>query len=334
MGFRMRLSAAAFRSSFRLRLLLSFCVFPPMLACRTVAREEAELQSQTDATDGGKAKVFRNHKLPMEELSGLDLLKFDAEGRPEFLGVGDHDFVVSRFKLKDGFTSMENTLVDLRTLFNQATSQWEGVATDGAGRVFLLEESPSFLYVVDENLSGVLAKIKLELAGVPGIQGDANNNSLGEGLTLLRNGHIIVLKEKDPPALIEFGPKNDQPIGVSAETLLSRDQPMPVLAGTSSFHALKIWTFTDKARNLMTDFSEIAVGPESNIYLLSDESKRIGRLESKLRVTEDKVAIKRYWDLPSSIESPEGLSFVGQTALVGSDKKGGGPNVFVLEPLP
>ena len=100
-----------------------------------------------------------------------------------------------------------------------ATSQFEGVAADGAGRVFILEESPGHVYVFDAALTKVEARITLRVRpddpafATLAEAWAAHPNSRGEGIVLLDRGHLLILKEKDPRRLIEFGPDGDQPVG-------------------------------------------------------------------------------------------------------------------------
>src|SRR4029079_4251463 len=51
-------------------------------------------------------------------------------------------------------------------------------------------------------------------------------NSRGEGLLLLRRGHVLIAKERDTACLIEFGPPGDRPIGVTADTVLAPAAPV------------------------------------------------------------------------------------------------------------
>jgi uncharacterized protein YjiK len=214
-------------------------------------------------------------------------------------------------------------------------SQWEGVATDSKGRFFILEESPGAVYVIDSARKHLTQTITLDYKQEGLRAGGFEENSLGEGIALLQKGHILILKEKSPAMLIEFGPEGDDPIGVSPETLIAKREAFQLSDGeTIKYKPLKWWRFTDKSKSFMQDLSELAVGPEGVLYALSDESNRLARLESRLPVKEDKVNIKEYWDLPKAMEHPEALTFVGGAPVIGVDTKDGKENLFIFRPLP
>jgi len=199
--------------------------------------------------------------------------------------------------------------------------------------VIVLQESPPRLFVLDAGLSQVEKSVKLDVADLPSelLGGD---NSLGEGLVLMRNGHVLVVKEKNPTVLIEFGPSGEQPVGVSAETLLGAGEEMLLQGGGNArLKPLKWWTLGDSSIGLLKDVSELAVGPNGVLYVLSDESRRFARLEARLKADEKKFALKQVWELPAVVENPEGLVFLGNVPVVGSDRKTDSKNLFVLDPV-
>ena len=81
-------------------------------------------------------------------------------------------------------------------------------------QVFVLQEGADRVLVFDERLTAVNREITLS---VPRDQPDlgpewyGDDNARGEGLLLLRNGHILVGKQRKEPRLIEFGPPDDAP---------------------------------------------------------------------------------------------------------------------------
>jgi hypothetical protein len=72
--------------------------------------------------------------------------------------------------------------------------------------------------------------------------------------------------------------------------------------------ALTDWRLDESARDAMEDLSDAAVGPDGRVYLLSDKSCRIGRVEEHLRPGERSVRLDAVWDLPGEIDKPEGLA--------------------------
>ena len=46
-------------------------------------------------------------------------------------------------------------------------------------------------------------------------------------MILMKKGHVLVLKEKQPSMLIEFGPEGDAPMGYGPDTFLQRVKSSP-----------------------------------------------------------------------------------------------------------
>jgi hypothetical protein len=70
------------------------------------------------------------------------------------------------------------------------------------------------------------------------------------------------------------------------------------------------------------------------MYLLSDESRSIARLESHLRPEASGVAAVEVWLLPQTIVQPEGLVIQeDMVPLVAIDRQDTGENLFRLQSL-
>ena len=241
-------------------------------------------------------------------------------------------------------------------------SQWEAVATDSAGTVCMLDEARSEISCLDRGLVRKRARFSLQVSGMGDLDRDweRHSNSRGEGVILLRNGHILVLKEKRPAMLIEFGPEGDASMGYGPESFLREgeafsfsrpsrrtDKPgtspasaAPPAGSVATLRALKAWAFSDRLNELAKDASEIALGPDGRLYLLSQESAVIVRLERNLRPTDKKVTADgdAYWRLPAGMPGrgrAEGLVIDGEMhPWIGIDiKQRGKPNLFRMSPL-
>ncbi len=314
-----------------MRPALAALLILSLSACRTPSGDStAALAGANDAaTDNGKAEIVTMLRADVDELSGFDG-QVDASGKIRIAAIGDAGFKIAFAEFEADFVNKKERTVNVKSLLSGAgnASQWEGVASDASGKIFVLEESPGTIFVFDADAKTLLQKIKLDFGG------EFEVNSLGEGLVLLKDGHILVLKEKKPAMLVEFGPAGSEAVGVSSDNIIEKNEPFALVPGDKiKYKPLKSWDFTAKAEELMADFSELAVGPGGVLYLLSDESGRIGRLESKLRTDEKKVNVKAFWDLPKKIEHPEALIFIGTTPVVGIDTKSKDDNVFILAPL-
>jgi sugar lactone lactonase YvrE len=89
----------------------------------------------------------------------------------------------------------------------------------------------------------------------------------------------------------------------------------------------------DKAlRRACADFSDLEVGPDGHLYVLSDKSDSIARLSDLLPGTADVTALAT-WRLGDLHGKPEGLAFTPNgRALVVLDTKQARENMVLLEP--
>jgi hypothetical protein len=288
-------------------------------------------------------------RLELDELSAL-CHRSSAERGDEILAVGDSSFQIVRGdagSLQDRGASpdLRDALAG-RTDETEDKSQWEGVAVDGAGTVFVLQEhagddKPSHVFVIADDLGSVSATIALHVGA-----GDAgwkkrwreDPNARGEGLVLLRDGHILVIKQKEPKRLIEFGPPAHSANGVGTERYLAPDEPFALDAGTDlEYHALESWGLEQGDHDRLDSLNDVAVA-DGELYVLSRSSRRIARLRTPLAPEADAAEVEHTWEVPRKIDCPEGLVFVnGTTPIVADDQVPKGKprdNVFRLEPLP
>jgi uncharacterized protein YjiK len=148
-------------------------------------------------------------------------------------------------------------------------------------------------------------------------------SSRGEGLVLLRGGRLLVAKEKKPRALVEFGPIGTSPRGLSSRDFLAVDEPWPTPAGDVTYHALAVWKLRDAAKKALRDISDVAVGRDGALWLLSDKSAAVARLDLTDGLPRGGGAISsldRVYGLPSGTRKPEGFAMVDdETLLVAMD---------------
>ena len=129
-------------------------------------------------------------------------------------------------------------------------------------------------------------------------------------------------------------------MGYGPETFLQPGEAFPLPGPDQqdlALAALKTWEFSDRLRELATDASEITLGPDGHVYLLSQQSLVLVRLEKVLEPDEDKVNVDNdaWWTLPKGIGKAEGLVIDGESRpWIGIDiKQKGRPNLFRLSPL-
>jgi uncharacterized protein YjiK len=217
------------------------------------------------------------------------------------------------------------------------SSQWEGVDTDETGRVFVLREVPGTVFVFDPALGRLLHVLGLTVEDDPDEQRawEADENALGEGLLLLRNGHLFVVKEEKPRQLLEFGLPGEQAQGLHRDLLIADTGRFPTPGEPAAvFHMLSSWDLGGEALERVGDLSDVAIGPDGRVYLLSDESNCIARLQDRVPPESGTVAVDRIWHLPDRLHQPEGLVITAAwDVLVATDHAEERENLFLLDGL-
>lgn len=374
-----RRAASRFRRSVRLPTRLDWAFFCalPVLSISAIGAEERETQKTLE--------IVGQYGVPIRELSGLAIAMPPTPPVPSapsengedkapasdatdlhLYAVGDITHEVARMRIDPASGMMDVRVSDVAPALGRDAgdhSQWEAVATDGAGTVCMLDETRGEISCLDPGLDRERARFNLRIEDAPDMKGlerawEQHSNSRGEGMILLRNGHILVLKEKRPAMLIEFGPEGEAPMGYGAESFLREgevfsfsrpsgrtDEPgaSPAAAparSVATLRALKAWAFSDRLNELAKDASEIALGPDGRVYLLSQESAVIVRLEKDLKPTEKKVTADgdAYWHLPAGMpgrNKAEGLVLDREMhPWIGIDiKQQDRPNLFRMSPL-
>jgi hypothetical protein len=328
----------------------------------------------TSPLDGGieapgkRLTIVGSYHLPIAELSGLARTAGSSTeagkiGGINLYAVGDASHEVVRFRLVDASNAGQQPdirIQDVAHLLGRRAShasQWEAVAVDGKESVCMLSETHADITCLDTGLQHVEARFTLDVSGIAGLDFSWKEqpNSRGEGMILMKRGHALVLKEKRPSMLIEFGPEGDAPMGYGLHAFLAPDEKFAGLGGSSGapatsgnqpparkpaegrLVALKAWEFSDSLHELARDASEITLGPDGRVYLLSQESATLIRLKKTLESGEHKADMEpgAYWRLPDGLDKAEGLVIDdGMHPWVGIDmKQTGKPNLFRLSPV-
>jgi hypothetical protein len=260
--------------------------------------------------------------LGLREASALTV-DHRPQGPPRLLAVGDEDFAVvsaeideatgalARIRRDDLRPALRDTAVDLRS-----GSGFEGVASDGAGTTVLLQEEQAQLLVFAADLSRLLHVLVLDVPADDAVLNPAwrrEPNSRGEGLLLLRRGHVLVAKERAAPSLIEFGPPGDRPAGVTADTVLAPDEPFqrPQTA-EARLVPLAVWQLS--GATALPTINDLARGPDGRVYALSAHTQVIARMEQRL-VPGERARATAAWQISDRLPGgrdarPEGLTFL------------------------
>jgi hypothetical protein len=283
--------------------------------------------------------------LPAKEVSGLCVYKDPATGLKKILAINDTDkklLVMDFDELTRGSLKFES--LDLSSWKGspkpngsvKSGSQWEAIYADNLGRIYISNEEAATIEVFDFKHQQMLGQI--ELAFKPDDEQfselkkawDQDPGSRIEGFTVLPNGHILAVKEKNPPALMEFVPQGQSAQGVSASSLKAsseEEQPSKFVSWPGvpekklTYYARKVWRPSSEFHEDL-DLSEIAITPDGQMALLSDRMRAIYFIGDTLTLNETTFKRRKTVSLPLEMEKPEGLTFIGlDRALIAIDLK-------------
>ena len=271
-------------------------------------------------------------QVPLAEVSGLTVLR--SAGAVSLVAVGDARVSLALADVADDGTVGEWTVLttdDVEAGPGRARFyELEATAADGAGVVWVLTEETSWLGGVDVAALQVVGTAHLETSTIPELHEDwaRPDASRGEGLALLRQGHLLVAKEKKAAGLVEFGPAGDAPLGVSPGSLLGPDEAFDLRG--EALVALAWWPLPKAVAKRFHDLSDLAPGHEGGLWLLSDQSRCFGRLVLPLEPGAD-VEVVDVVDLPAAVTKPEGLAFLpGGVVAVAEDRHDTQDNLWLL----
>ena len=209
------------------------------------------------------------------------------------LAVGDEDFAVvsaeidddgARWRARGGTTSDRPCATPGSTSGPaRASKAWRPT---GTGRSVLLQEEQARLLVFAPDLSRLLHTLVLAVPADDPVLNPAwrrEPNSRGEGLLLLRRGHVLIAKERDAPCLIEFGPPGDRPTGVTPDTVLPPNEPFQRPDATKTeLVPLAVWPLSAATARTLPTINDLALGPDGRVYALSSHAQVIARMEQRL----------------------------------------------------
>src|SRR6516164_7400166 len=285
-----------------------------------------------------RLRVRRVVDVPLREVSGI-CLRRSQNGRSSLIAVGDRAAEIAWFSQpRNDRARIEWHTSDLSKLSGSMLprhdSQIEAVCADGVGRVLLLQETPARVELIDPKALKVVASIYLAVEGRGEIARAWSHpkGSRGEGMVLLPGGHLLIAKEKKPAAFIEFGPPHQRSRGLVRGGALADGERWPIKKGHHQFVALAIWLPGKRLAKTCADFSDLEIGPDGCLYLLSDKSSTIARLDD-LPAGGGTAALLDAWRLGDLDGKPEGLAFTAQgRAIVGLDTRKPRRNLVLLEP--
>ena len=285
-----------------------------------------------------RLRVSRLVDVPLEEVSGVCSHR-SKDGRIHLIAVGDRLAKIAWFAQPRSDAGRiewhtRNIAKLSGSMLPKDHPQIEAICADGLGRVLVLQEAPPRVELIDPKASKVVASIDLVVEGRGEIAEAWSDpkGSRGEGMVLLPGGRLLVAKEKRPAAFIEFGPPHSRSRGLVRGGALADGERWPIKKGHHRFVALAIWLPDKTLAKTCADFSDLEIAPDGYLYLLSDKSSTIARLDD-LRAGGGSAVLLDAWRLGDLDGKPEGLTFTAQgRAIVGLDTRKPRRNLVLLEP--
>ena len=293
-----------------------------------------------------RSERLDNWEIPLHEISALCVRHDPSGGPPELLVVGDERWAVAAMALAAAGAEPKPTTevapaIAAGGLPTDGKSEFEGVASDASGRVFLLQEGPARVLVLDRAMAVLQHTITLDVAAEEpeiGASWADEPNARGEGVLLLREGHMLIAKQRDPVRLIEFGPAGDAPLGYAPGRALADDEDFALADSDASVvEVLATWSL-DPAANVES-INDLAVDIDGSLHLVSSRSRCIGLLDADLTPGEDVVAASTV-SLDAVLfkdrkDKAEGLVFTDALGwLVALDLQRAAPNLHELALFP
>jgi hypothetical protein len=305
------------------------------------AREKKLKKKKAHKPKRGSLTVERRASVDLHEVSGI-CLRRGLKGEMWLMAIGDRHARLARARLsRRQAQELDWEYIDISALpgskMPATDPQIEAICTDGTGRLLLLQESPPRAELVDlnEGEAGVVASFELSVDDSFGKLAKSwaePKGSRGEGVVLLPNGHLLVAKEKKPAALMEFGPPGAEPVGLAKGGALRNGVRWPVPPGDHEYVALATWQPDETLADACEDFSDLEIGPDGNLYLLSDKSRTVARIDT-LSPGSGEFSCGAIWELDDVKGKPEGLAFTprGQ-AVIALDQRGVENNLMLMSP--
>lgn len=283
--------------------------------------------------------VERVLDVPLHEVSGICVLRGGGDER-WLVAVGDREAKAVCLPLsRESVESPRWQKFDLAGFGgsggDDGDSQIEAVCGDGERRVLVLQEWPPRAGLFELDAKRPLSVIGLVVEGEDRIAESWADpeGSRGEGVILLPGGHLLVAKEKGPAALIEFGPEGAKPRGLSLGGVLQDGERWQAPEGERvQFVPLATWLPDRDLSKVCEDFSDMEIGPDGRLYLLSDQSATIARIDD-LKVGDPTARLTSWWKFGEHKGKPEGLAFMPDgRAIVAFDKRKKTRNLVLLGP--
>lgn len=330
-------------------MALSLSVFG--LACRQRGEHSAKDSLKVAARSSFHA--LKSYILPVKEASGLCSFEDPQTKENYVLTINDSDKKVIFSELSSlKSESLKNREINFNALksfsgnvsSSEDDSQWEAIFAGSDGLLYISNEEDGLIDIFDVRKNTHYGRIELKIKNDDKEFSDLkkawdkDSGSRIEGFVMMSNHHILAVKEKNPPLIIEFVPDGEQALGVESKYLRQASGGSGQFkvdswpGGTSeprwNYVAKKIWRPSDEFSQEL-DLSELTVTPSGRLAILSDRLRTVFIVSPKLGLSEKTFKALKAFKLPDEIEKPEGLIFLSDSEfLVVSDLKEIKPNLF------
>ncbi|MEK7857473.1 MAG: hypothetical protein AAB288_15395, partial [Acidobacteriota bacterium] len=242
-----------------------------------------------------KLTIQEKRSIPMREISGIATIVKDGEtrivlvgdSRPHLFlhgGESEEEELSFRKALLDRFSlCQDEDFEECEKTIKKLTRNWEALATDGEQRFFVLQEHSQSILVLDRSAQTIQKAIHFNFAeafpeDIAKGSKKFRKNALGEGMLLLKKGHVLIAKESVPTAFVEFGPEGDAPLGVNPLTVLPKNEAFQ-LSGDGLHIKLKplhTWMLNAHSK---CDISDLALDKDKKLLVLSETCQTISRYD-------------------------------------------------------
>ena len=294
---------------------------------------------------GNQLRVLRTFFVPLKEISGM------VRGAKNTIAViGDDAPLLGLVSIIDEELELTQTLNFTRTLWQKfflcpgaqndvcselsrtITSEWEGLYYyPDSEEIALMQESTGSILTFDSKMRGIKAHTVLDFMLKTGKEINSSN-SLGEGFLPLASGRILVAREKNPAALVEFGALGESADGYEAkDTKLAKRRPdndkqRDVLYPLHSWY-LRVAS-TDPEDEC--DLSDITTASNGKLYGVSQVCRQVYEFDD-LSPNQDKLKVVAKWNLPQQMATAESLIVIKKGVfLVAVDTKEDINSIFLV----
>lgn len=293
---------------------------------------------------GGSVPVRGLGAIPLPEVSAIGH-GVGVDGRVVLVAIGDSSDVfahaVATPDLSDLTWELERLPPASGSELPSQDPQLEAIAVDGAGHLLVVQESPNRAELINIATRSVRSRITLEWPAT----GTGTSRHLStswadpegshtEGVLMLRGGRLLVVKEKKPAAVIEFGPAGHAPQGFGPDSWLAPGEAWHCDEGQVVLTALAAWSPDQHLAAVCPDFSDADV-LGGRLLLLSDQGRSLALVHTP-EVAADPMSgtltAQDSWVLAGIATKPEGLTVMPDgRVLVACDRRRIRENLFLLD---